>query len=210
MSESESTGFHSYLVNESPQQGEVWCRIGGENTSCGLHTRHGHVPSTVIIYSFYKWKHGWKDRKRKRSSVVQSRSHHSRRHRSSPRRGKSPKTVQKHKGATSSTQGGQMRTWWASLLRSCEPLRGHKHPSADVWRLLSGAAVFSSTWDFASNMNPHSNAQTKAQVDAHVLAVRPLPRHYLCHRPQPKCLEKEDKGEKQRIFTISNLQGKGS
>lgn len=58
-------------------------------------------------------------------------------------------------------------------------------------------------------MNPHSNAQTKAQVDAHVLAVRPLPRHYLCHRAQPKCLEKEDKREKQRIFKIKQIPGKG-
>lgn len=40
-------------------------------------------------------------------------------------------------------------------------------------------------------MNPHCNAQAKAQVDAHILAESPLPCHYLCHGPQPKCLKRK-------------------
>lgn len=201
VSESELTGFNGYLVDESTKQGQVWRRIGGENSSCGLHTRHCQVPSTIIVYSFCKWKRRWKDGKQKRSSDVQmTESHRSRRHRSSPRRETSPKTAQKHKGATSSTQGGRMRTWWGTLLRSCGPLRGHKHPLGDFWRLFSGAAFVSCTWDFASNMNPHGNAQAVAQVDAHILAKSPLPRHYLCHRPQPKCLERKYRREKHKWF----------
>lgn len=46
-------------------------------------------------------------------------------------------------------------------------------------------------------MNPHSNTQSKAQVDAEVLSKRSLPRHYLGHRPQTKHLHTERRGQAQ-------------
>lgn len=55
-------------------------------------------------------------------------------------------------------------------------------------------------------MNPHGNAQAEAQVDAHILAKNPLPRHYLCHRPQPKCLERKYRREERRLFQIITLK----
>lgn len=48
--------FHGYLVNESSQQGEVRCRIGGKDTSCGLYTSYCQVSSTIVMYGFCIWK----------------------------------------------------------------------------------------------------------------------------------------------------------
>lgn len=44
--------FHSYLVKESSQQGEVWCRIGCKDASCGLYTSHSQISTTVIMDGF--------------------------------------------------------------------------------------------------------------------------------------------------------------
>lgn len=40
-------------------------------------------------------------------------------------------------------------------------------------------------------MNPHSDTQSKPQVDTEVLSERTLSCHDLCHRPQAKHLDTE-------------------
>lgn len=47
------------------------------------------------------------------------------------------------------------------------------------------------TWDFSSNMNPHSHAQSKTYVDAQVLSECSLSCHYLGNRPQAKHLHSQ-------------------
>lgn len=55
VSGSELTGFRGYLVNKSTEQGQVRRGVGGENSSCGLHARHCHVPSAIIVNSLCEW-----------------------------------------------------------------------------------------------------------------------------------------------------------